>query len=111
LRLFVLLKECLVEIQIYVIQIRTFLLNCKLFGGYICSVLVISISVLRLKINDHGFIRGYGNLKILVIHINLSKFIICKNFPSIINTITNIRFILYFCKTIFKDYYSIIIIH
>lgn len=48
---------------------------------------------------------GYSGLKTLVIDINLSIFIIFKNDPStcIVNTKFNIKYILYFCKTIFKD--------
>jgi len=48
-----------------------------------------------------GFENGnYGGLKILVVIINLSIFIIWKNDPNIINTVSNIIYILYFCKII-----------
>jgi len=46
--------------------------------------------------------------KFLVININLLTWIIYKNGQSIINTSSNIITpVLYFCETIFKDYYSI----
>jgi hypothetical protein len=42
-----------------------------------------------------------GELSNLVININLSIIIIFKNGTNIINTRSNITFILYYCKTIF----------
>jgi len=45
----------------------------------------------------------------IIININLSAFRICKNGPSIINTRSNIKSNLYFCKTIFRDYFILII--
>lgn len=49
----------------------------------------------------------YGDLKKLVININLSTYcLFCKNYPSTINTGSDITFILYFCTTIFKGYFS-----
>jgi len=55
------------------------------------------------------------NLKILVININLSKFIVCKNGPSIINTSQYCIFyltILYFCKSgIFLGFLSLVCIN
>jgi len=50
-------------------------------------------------------IGRYDDLNILVININLSTpIIICKNRPCIIITRSNTTSILYFFKTIFKDY-------
>jgi len=45
------------------------------------------------------------DLKIVVIYINLSILIICKNGLSILNTRYNFRSVLYLCETSFKDYY------
>jgi len=45
----------------------------------------------------------YSNLKIVVININPTTLIICKNGPSIINTSSNVKYILYFCETISKN--------
>lgn len=66
----------------------------------------LNYSTLILRIMGNEFIRyeGYGDLKMLVIDINLSRFIICKNVPSIININLKIISILYFGKTILKDY-------
>jgi len=44
---------------------------------------------------------GYGKLKTEVSNINLSILIICKNGPSITNTISNLTYNLYLCKSIF----------
>lgn len=53
-----------------------------------------------------GYLRS--DLNILVINIYLSILIICISGLSIINIrINNIKSISYFCKTTFKDYYSI----
>lgn len=51
----------------------------------------------------------HDNLKVLVIYINLSIFFIYKNFPNLISTIllSNIVFLCYVCKTIFKDVYGL----
>jgi len=47
-------------------------------------------------------IVDYGRLKMLVICINLSILIIYKNASSLINTWSDITYILYFSKIIFK---------
>jgi len=48
-----------------------------------------------------------SDLKIVVININLSILIICKNGPSIIN-LNPVLHLFYICvKTIFKDYYPL----
>jgi len=51
---------------------------------------------------DFETCMGYEDLKILLININLSTFKICNNGLSIINIKSNIKSILYFCKTVFK---------
>jgi len=52
-------------------------------------------------------IRVNGDLNILVININLSIFIICKNSPSKINIVSNpISYLFYiFVKPFFKEFY------
>jgi len=44
--------------------------------------------------------------KFVVIYINLSTLITCKNYLSIINIRSNNPSVLYFCKIIFKGYYT-----
>jgi len=65
------------------------------------------ITLSAVDYSDDGFewYRGDSDLKILVININLTTLIIYKNGPSIINTASDITFVLYFCKITFKDYY------
>jgi len=58
-----------------------------------------------MSLEDNMDYGGYSDLKMLAIDINRPMLIICKNSQIKIKTKSNITYILYFCKTIFKDYY------
>lgn len=58
------------------------------------------------RYNGFHIYGGHDDLKMLLTNINRLTFIInCKINPNIINTKSSIISILYFRKTIFKDYY------
>jgi len=83
-----------------VLQTRTHLIFCKILSGCLFKML---------NVNQHNIRFGrcgsYGYSTFLVIYINPSTLITCKNGLSIINIRSNIPLILYFCKIIFKyDY-------